>query len=309
MAYAFSWSGALYDLTIPFLLWYRPTRPYAFGVVVVFHVLTRILFPIGMFPYVMIVSTLIFFGPALHEKLLAMLRRVGEQIATRNRFRAESQSRRVGENIASTTILHAQAQTPQHSVGEGFFVENQAEKTSASLRPCAKFPWSSSLKKGAFSSLRKKLTISVLAAFFVLQLALPFRYLLYPGELFWTEEGFRFSWRVMLMEKAGYAQFKIVDAEQGRQFYVDNSEFLNPFQEKQMAFQPDFILEYAHYLADHYRAQGMTDPQVYVVESYVGLNGRSSQPFVDPQVDLAKVEISLRHKNWLLPFGDEIKGL
>ena len=44
-----------------------------------------------------------------------------------------------------------------------------------------------------------------------MQILIPFRSLIYPGELFWTEEGYRFSWRVMLMEKAGYASFKIVD--------------------------------------------------------------------------------------------------
>ena len=42
--YAFSWSGAIYDLSIPFLLLYRRTRTYAFVFVVIFHVLTRILF-------------------------------------------------------------------------------------------------------------------------------------------------------------------------------------------------------------------------------------------------------------------------
>ena len=30
-------------------------------------------------------------------------------------------------------------------------------------------------------------------------LYLAWRYLAYPGDLFWTEEGFRFSWRVMLV--------------------------------------------------------------------------------------------------------------
>ena len=34
---------------------------------------------------------------------------------------------------------------------------------------------------------------------------------MYPGELFWTEEGYRFSWRVMLMEKEGIQLFKIID--------------------------------------------------------------------------------------------------
>ena len=40
MHYAFSWSGALYDLAIPFLLLWRRTRFLAFILVVVFHVLT-----------------------------------------------------------------------------------------------------------------------------------------------------------------------------------------------------------------------------------------------------------------------------
>jgi len=48
--------------------------------------------------------------------------------------------------------------------------------------------------------------------------------MLYPGKLFWTEEGFRFSWRVMLMEKAGTAQFKITDGVSGKSFYVNNRD-------------------------------------------------------------------------------------
>ena len=71
VAYAFSYAGAVYDLFIVFLLLGRRTRVFGFFLVVVFHVLTRILFPIGVFPFVMIVSSLIFFSPLLHRKLLA----------------------------------------------------------------------------------------------------------------------------------------------------------------------------------------------------------------------------------------------
>ena len=74
-----------------------------------------------------------------------------------------------------------------------------------------------------------------------------------------------------------------------------------------MAFQPDFIVEYAHYLRDHFREEGK-QVEVYV-ESYVALNGRKSQPYIDPSVDLTKVKDSFKHKNWILPFNDEIKGL
>ena len=150
--------------------------------------------------------------------------------------------------------------------------------------------------------------LPVIVLFFVVQLVMPFRYMLYPGELFWTEEGYRFSWRVMLMEKAGITTFTIKDAESGTSFVVNNTDFLTSFQEKQMSFQPDFILEYAHYLGDHFTAQGHKNVQVFA-ESYVALNGRVSQPYIDASIDLYQQKESFKHKDWILPFKDEIKGL
>lgn len=249
--YAFAWGGALYDLSIPFLLLYKRTRIFAFMMVVIFHVLTRVLFPIGMFPYIMIGSALIFFDAGLHNKILT---KISEWL-----------------NISKSVFDNGKIY--------------QFPKT-----------W------------LRKASVGIVAVFFILQLLIPFRYLLYPGELFWTEEGYRFSWRVMLMEKAGYANFKVVNPENGQRFYVDNDQFLTEFQEKQMSFQPDFILEYAHYLEDHYQHQGIKDPEIYV-ESYVALNGRRSQPYVNPEVDLTEIKPSLKHRTWLLPFNDEIKGL
>ncbi|MEQ8243827.1 HTTM domain-containing protein, partial [Fulvivirga sp.] len=158
-----------------------------------------------------------------------------------------------------------------------------------------------------YKLLASKLKLGLLSIFFFIQLTFPFRHLAYPGELFWTEEGYRFSWRVMLMEKAGIAQFKIVDGQTGETQHVDNLEHLTAFQEKQMATQPDFILEYAHYLKDYYTAQGKTDPKVYV-ESYVALNGRRSKPYIDPTVNLVEQRDSFKPKTWILPFEDEIKG-
>ncbi len=249
--YAFSWGGALYDLSIPFLLFWKRTRVFAFFLVVFFHVMTRILFPIGMFPYIMIVSTLIFFDSSLHHKILTAISRVF----------------RFSRSAFDTGLVWAEK-----------------------------------------SQLSKRLRVGFFLVFFAAQIIIPFRHLLYPGELFWTEEGFRFSWRVMLMEKAGYANFKILDPGTGDEFYVDNAKFLTPFQEKQMSFQPDFILEYAHYLANHFEANGHEKIEVYV-ESYVALNGRRSRPYIDPDVNLAAVKRSLAHKTWILPFNDEIKGI
>ncbi len=63
VAYTMSWAGALFDLSIGFLLWWGRTRLAAYVLVVLFHVLTAMLFKIGMFPYIMIAATLVFFEP------------------------------------------------------------------------------------------------------------------------------------------------------------------------------------------------------------------------------------------------------
>jgi len=249
VAFAFSWIGCIYDLSIPFLLLKNSTRIFAYMAVVTFHLLTALLFPIGMFPYIMIATALIFFSAEFHEKAV---RTLGSWINVSREF----------------------------------------------LRPDNTYQYSERVSK---------FKISLFIVFFVIQIALPFRYLLYPGELFWTEEGYRFSWRVMLMEKAGYAEF-VVRGDDGRQVTVDNKEFLTPLQEKMMATQPDMILQYAHLLRDHYSRVGYRNVQVYV-DSYVGLNGRLGKPLIDPLTDLAKQHDSFEHKPWILTFNDEIKGL
>jgi hypothetical protein len=248
--YVFSWTGAIYDLGIVFLLLYKRTRLFGFILVVVFHILTKILFPIGVFPYVMIISSLIFFDASFHKSVLSFL----------------------GKCCSIPLLLF----------------ENGKEKVQH------------------FNSVYKT-KILFISCFIAFQLLFPFRYLCYPNELFWTEEGFRFSWRVMLMEKAGYATFKVKDAVTKKEITINNSHFLTTFQEKQMAFQPDFILEYAHYLHDYYQQQGFNNPEVYV-ESYVALNGRLSQKYIDPKTNLTNENENFKHKTWILPFNYTIKG-
>jgi len=248
VAYLFSWFGCLYDLSVPFLLWNRRTRPYAYAAVVVFHGLTALLFPIGMFPYIMIVTALLYFSPEVHQRLL---RAIGNLLRLPRRW------------------------LPVYGV----------------------YLYHPLLQRGL---------IVGLAVFFAFQLLFPFRYLLYPGELFWTEQGYRFSWRVMLMEKAGYAQFTVEDAT-GKRLIVNNNDFLTPLQEKMMSTQPDMLLQYAHFLRDHYGRQGFRQPRVYV-DSYVALNGRMGKPLIDPRADLAQLKDSFAPKAWITDFDDEIIG-
>jgi len=237
-AYLFSWSGAIYDLTIVFFLLYARTRVLAYIAVVVFHIMTAMLFQIGMFPYIMILSTLIYFSPEFHQSLITK----GQKL--------------FGQKPKSTKRIYEMS--------------------------------------------RQKIILNVLAVFFTIQLLLPFRYLAYPGSLFWSEQGYRFSWRVMLMEKAGYTTFTIKDGHSEKKEWVNNMDFLTPQQEKMMSTQPDMILQYAHYLAAVYTKKGFQNPIVNCT-SKVALNGKRSQLFIDPNVDLAKEERGFHHKKWIIP--------
>ena len=65
----FSWAGFLFDSTIVGWLAWRRTRPYAYAVLIVFHALTALLFPIGLFPVIMSVAALVFFPPDWPRRL------------------------------------------------------------------------------------------------------------------------------------------------------------------------------------------------------------------------------------------------
>lgn len=252
-AYIFSWTGMLYDLLIPFALFYKKTRIWAYLAVIGFHSITGYLFQIGVFPVVMIFLTLIFFEAKYHEKVL---------------------------NFISTLIFSL-------------------------------FKKSKSIKYFIFHSspllvslpIIKNIGLYALGVYLAFQILFPFRFMLYASQpynetLFWKEEGYRFSWRVMLMEKSGSATFYVGNPNTGREGVVDNSEFLNRHQEKQMSFQPDMILQYAHFLEEHYKTKENPNP-IIRAEVYVTLNGRKSQLFFDPNLDLSEVKDDFSEKDWI----------
>ncbi len=45
--------------------------------------------------------------------------------------------------------------------------------------------------------------------YLALQVLVPLRFALYPGNPNWTEEAFRFAWRVMLIEKSGSVEYRV----------------------------------------------------------------------------------------------------
>ncbi|ATB49261.1 HTTM domain-containing protein [Corallococcus macrosporus] len=74
VAYAAAWSGFLFDTFIVACLLTRKLRPFAYVVVIGFHAATSALFPIGMFPVIMVTGALVFFEPSWPRRLFQGLR-------------------------------------------------------------------------------------------------------------------------------------------------------------------------------------------------------------------------------------------
>jgi hypothetical protein len=150
-------------------------------------------------------------------------------------------------------------------------------------------------------SLKQKYIIAGLLGLFLgYNVLMPLRNHLYPGDVAWTEEGHRFSWRMKLRDKAATADFTATDPVSGRTWQIRKSTYLKSWQRGEMSSRPDMIVQFAHYLADNFRRQGYSQIEVRANVS-ASLNSRPEQLLIDPDVDLAKEPRTLQPVSWILP--------
>jgi hypothetical protein len=170
------------------------------------------------------------------------------------------------------------------------------------------------------------LTVALLAAYLLLQLAIPLRHWLYPGDVHWTEEGHRFSWRMKLRSKDGWARFTAHDPTSGETWTIQpelpparwrvpwaaaegetaSRPFLARRQARKMAAVPDMVLQFAHHLAERFREAGYPHIEVRA-RVLTSLNGRRHQLLVDPDVDLAAEPRSLWPARWIRPLEEPLR--
>jgi vitamin K-dependent gamma-carboxylase len=234
------YGGVLFDLTIaPLLLW-RRTRLIVLPGVIGFHLTNDYLFSIGVFPWLMIAATTLFFEPDWPRRLP-----------------------KIGARI-------------------GAFVDAGGPWVAPALR----LQWR---------------TLNVLAVWFVVQILLPLRHLVYPGDVAWNEDGHYLSWRMKLRSKNGSVKMRVVDRESGRTWLVEPTEYLSKRQARKLTGKPDLIRQFAHYLVDIYREEEGIEVDVYA-EAWCTLNYRAKQRFIDPEQELGHLPASLGPYDWVLPF-------
>ncbi len=153
---------------------------------------------------------------------------------------------------------------------------------------------------------RRRLLLAVLGLFVAYNCLMPFRHLLYPGDVSWTEEGHRFAWHMKLRTKQAEAVFHAYDDEGNvLTSFTPPEAILHPRQLAVMSERPDMLLQYAHWIADELRAQGHKNVHVWA-DVVSTLNGRNPQPLIDPNADLAAIDRSLRHADWIVPLYEPL---
>ncbi len=245
-AYAMAWGGMFLDLLAPFLLLHRRLRWVALGLLLSFHATNHLIFNIGIFPYLSLVLTSMFFDPDWPRGAVIWLSGRVDRV----RCWRQEWVLRIGDRSPAPI--------------------------SSPLRPAA---------------------LLLLIGVHVL---LPLRNYAFGSDVNWTEEGHRYSWRMMLRSKQGMGYYRVVDPAGGREEAVHPLDSLGQKQYLKMVTHPDMILQYAHHLRDVRAAAG--HPVKIYGEFRVRLNGRRIQRYIDPEVDLAQTEWHwLSAKPWILP--------
>ncbi len=228
--YAISYGGIFYDGIVVFLLSRRRTRALGFGCSIFFNTFNSFVFQIGIFPYLMVLLSALFYpGDSIRSKFF--------------RYREP--------------VVERAAQFPK---------------------------WKTVL----------------MIIFLVVNVLLPLRHWVIPGDVFWTEEGHRMSWRMMLRVKSGTGYFKVVDGVTGEQEVVDTQEYLTRKQATKVRGYPDMTWQFAQKLEKIYLEKGWQEVAVYA-HVKTSLNGSPYQQIVNPQVDLAQTRWNyFWHNEWIM---------
>lgn len=147
---------------------------------------------------------------------------------------------------------------------------------------------------------RKNLVFYVIIPFMIVQLLLPLRHHLIKGDVLWTEEGHRLSWRVMLRERTGYINIKIVDNKTKNEIPFNFNNELTYIQSKQLAVRPDFIWQYCQRIKKKYKGK---DISIYI-DCKNSINNKPYQTLIDPNFDMAKAKWNyFWHNEWVLLYN------
>ena len=143
----------------------------------------------------------------------------------------------------------------------------------------------------------KGIVYFLMIPYLIIQLALPLRHHFIEGDVLWTEEGHRLSWRMMLRERNGYITIQIKDIKTGDVSIYDYRKNLTDKQVQNLATKPDFIWQYCQRIKKEYQGK----PIAIYIDCKNNINRKEYKILIDPNYDMAKAKWDyFRHNNWIL---------
>lgn len=270
------YGGLIYDLCIVWLLLYKRTRIIALFFVLIFNLLNNsVLFDdIGIFPFFMICSTILFFDS---KKVGAWLdARIPKKSASKNLTRKQ-QKRMLKEQ-------HRKGLTSQPKVGNSL----------------------SSITSNKYRSI-VSLTLCV---FILFQLVFPLRHYYYTDNPEWYGVGLYFSWRMkmqtkeitnfeMTLENTETADFGPIEAKT----FLSKNQYIHLFDD------PDNLVVLAQYLAPKAGKEYGIDHPAIKANVTVRFNGLSPQQMVQPDVNLYSLQAEdMSNRSWIVPLVQDYRN-
>lgn len=143
----------------------------------------------------------------------------------------------------------------------------------------------------------KKIVYFLIIPYLIVQLLLPIRHHFIEGDVLWTEEGHRLSWRMMLRERNGYIIIKIKDLKTGQESIYNYGENLTDKQAYNLATKPDFIWQYCQRIKKEYKG----NPIAIYIDCKNSINRKEYKTLIDPNFDMAKAEWDyFGHNEWVV---------
>jgi len=145
---------------------------------------------------------------------------------------------------------------------------------------------------------------TALAAYVAWQTLMPLRHHFYPGHTAFTNEGHRFSWRMKLNNRTLQPRFFYTDSATGRRHALALHHWITWFQERKLE-DADQLLQLTDWIEADLKQKGVINPRI-AVEATVALNGRPPMQFVDPDLDLTKIDRTFAPTSWITQYPNPL---
>lgn len=171
-----------------------------------------------------------------------------------------------------------------------FYAPEQIRKVFFKNKPAI-----NSLEK--YNYFGKKTFLYLLIPFLFIQLLLPLRHHLIEGDVLWTEEGHRLSWRMMLRKREGFIIIKIKNNVTKEIIPYNYNKNLSSEQTRNLSTRPDFIWQYCQRIKKEYGGKNIS---IYI-DCKTSINQGEYKTLIDPKQDFVTAKWDyFWHNDWVL---------